>query len=67
MVWGRISLEEKTDFVVTPEIFTAARFVLMVLLDHVSCCICNSPEFLFMQDNARTHTAAITMHFLREH
>ena len=64
MVWGGITLEEKTDLVVIPETLTAARYVDMVLSDHVVPAAYGiGSKFLFMQDNARPHTAAITMDF----
>ena len=67
-VWGRMSLEEKTDLAIIPEALTATIYVDMVLLDHdVPASYGIGPEFLFMQDNARPHTVTTTMDFLCEH
>lgn len=68
MVWGGISLEEKTDLVVIPGSLTAARYIDIILSDHVIPAAYGiGPDFIFMQDNARPHTAAITIDFLNEH
>ena len=68
MVWGGISLEEKTDLVVIPGSLTAERYIDIILADHVIPAAYGiGPDFLFMQDNARPHTAAITTDFLNQH
>lgn len=68
MVWGGISLEERTDLVVVPGRLNAQRYIDLILEDHViPAAYGMGPNFVFMQDNARAHTAAITMNFLRQH
>lgn len=56
-----------TDLIVIPGSLTAARYIDIILSDHVipaAYGIC--PDFLFMQDIARPYTAAITIDFLIE-
>ena len=49
MVWNEISLKEKTDLLVISETLTAARYVDMVLSDHVvPAAYSIGPEFLFV-------------------
>lgn len=73
MVWAGISLEAKTDivFVVGPDRhnaggLTAHRYIEEILAEHVvPFAGFIGDNFLFMQDNARPHTARITMDYLR--
>lgn len=68
MVWGGISLDERTELVVVPGRLNAQRYIDLILEDHVIPAAYGiGQNFVFMQDNARLHTAAITMNFLRHH
>ncbi|CAF4836714.1 unnamed protein product [Pieris macdunnoughi] len=61
MVWGGVSLDERTDLVVVPGRLCAQTYIENVLEDHVwPAAYGMGPDFLLMQDNARPHTAAIT-------
>ncbi|CAF4872576.1 unnamed protein product [Pieris macdunnoughi] len=69
IVWGGVSLDERTDLVVVPGRLCAQTYIENVLEDHVwpaACMYGMGPDFLLMQDNARPHTAAITSDYLRQ-
>ncbi|UYV79200.1 hypothetical protein LAZ67_17001487 [Cordylochernes scorpioides] len=66
MVWGAISFDSRTPLVVIPGTLTAQRYVVddilrPVLLPFLS----HHPVLTFQQDNARPHTARVTMDFLQ--
>ncbi|CAF4805054.1 unnamed protein product [Pieris macdunnoughi] len=66
MVWGGVSLDERTDLVVVPGRLCAQTYIENVLEDHVwPTAYGMGPDFLLMQDNARPHTAAITSDYFR--
>lgn len=68
MVWGGVSLDERTDLVVVPGRLCAQAYIDNVLEDHVLPAAYGvGPDFLLMQDNARPHSAAITSDYLRHH
>lgn len=66
MVWGSISLEAKTELVFV-ERLTSDRYITEILQEHV---VPFAPfigeNFIFMQDNARPHTARIVTEYLAE-
>ena len=75
MFWGGMSLEAKTElvFITGPNIgrrskgLTSQRYIEEILVDHVvpfSGYI--GENFIFMQDDARPHTAAIVRQYLEE-
>ncbi|CAF4872595.1 unnamed protein product [Pieris macdunnoughi] len=67
MVWGGVSLDERTDLVVVPGRLCPQTYIENVLEDHVwPAAYGMGPDFLLMQDNARPHTAAITSDYLRQ-
>lgn len=67
MVWGGISVDDRTDLVVIPGRLNAAEYINTVLEEHVvPAAFGVGEDFLFMQDNARPHVAVATMNFLRE-
>ncbi|CAF4937392.1 unnamed protein product [Pieris macdunnoughi] len=67
MVWGGVSLDERTDLVVIPGRLCAQTYIENVLEDHVwPAAYGMGPDFLLMQDNARPHTTAITSDYLRQ-
>lgn len=68
MVWAGISLEAKTDlFILQERTLNANNYIRDILADYV---VPFAPfigrEFLFMQDNARPHTARCVMRYLQE-
>lgn len=67
MVWGGISLDERTDLVVIPGRLYAAGYVNMILAEHVvPAAFGIGLNFVLMQDNARPHTAAVTINFIQQ-
>lgn len=68
MIWGCISVRSRTDIVILPPpAMTSVRYVNDVLRPHVLPLRHLHRNFVFMQDNARPHTANITRRFFQEH
>ena len=66
MVWAGIMYNNRTDLVIVPQRLNAVRYIQDVLQDHVvPAAIGVGPGFLFVHDNARAHSAAVTRDFLR--
>ena len=63
MMWGAISYTGRTDLVLVQGNLTANRYIDQILRPHVLPNI-NRQRQLFQQDNARPHTARVTMAFL---
>lgn len=67
MVWGGISLDERTDLVIIPGTLNANGYVNTILEEHVVPAAYGvGHEFILMHDNARPHTARVTLDFLQE-
>ncbi|KAJ4430893.1 hypothetical protein ANN_19484 [Periplaneta americana] len=57
----------RMDLVIVPQRLNAVRYIEDVLEEClVPAAIGVGPGFLFVQDNARAHSAAVTRNFLRE-
>ena len=68
MVWGCISVRSRTDLVILPPpAMTSARYVSDILRPHILPLRQIHRNFVFMQDNARPHTANVTRRFFEEH
>ena len=69
MVWGCISLRGRTELVILPPpAMTSIRYVNDVLQPHILPLKRQLRQnFVFMQDNARPHTANITQQFFQRH
>ena len=67
MFWGGVSLGGRTELVALREgNVNAVRYIADILEPHVVPYAENfGADFIFMQDNARPHTAQITQNFLR--
>lgn len=66
MVWAGVMYNNRTDLVLVPQRLNAVRYIEHVLEEHVvPAAIGVGPGFLFVQDNARAHSAAVTRDFLR--
>ncbi len=74
MVWGAIGLNQR----IGPHLFqnvgagrgngiTAQRYVDQILRPHIVPFFARHHNHVFQQDNARPHTARVTMDFLRQH
>ncbi|KAJ4430731.1 hypothetical protein ANN_19322 [Periplaneta americana] len=67
MVWARIMYNNRMDIVIVPQRLNTVRYIEDVLEEClVPAAIGVGPGFLFVQDNARAHSAAVTRDFLRE-
>lgn len=67
MVWAGITGSHRTDLVVVQGNLTAARYRDEILQQHVVPFMRQHPETTtFQQDNARPHTARISMEFLQQ-
>jgi transposase len=68
MVWGAIATHDRTDLVIIPPPgLTAQRYIVEVLRPNVSPLrLQYGRNFVFMQDNARPHTARITQQYFDE-
>jgi transposase len=65
MFWAGIMAHRRTELVVVPPpALTAARYVEDILTPHVLPISQQVGGFIFQQDNARPHTAAVTTNFL---
>ena len=68
MVWGCISVTGRTDLVILPPpAMTSNRYINDVLRPHVLPLRRLHQNFVFMQDNARPHTANVTRRFFERH
>jgi transposase len=65
MMWAAISNDRKTDLVHVPGNLTAVRYRDEILQHHLMRVIDRQRE-LFQQDNARPHTARVTMDYLEQ-
>jgi hypothetical protein len=65
MMWAAISNDRKTDIVHVPGNLTAVRYRDEILQPHLMHVIDRQRE-LFQQDNARPHTARVTMDYLEQ-
>lgn len=67
-VWAGISSESRTELVVIENgTLTAERYVIEILNDHVGPFLMDMGEnAIFMQDNARPHTAQIVFEYFQE-
>ena len=65
MMWAAISNDRKTDLVHVPGNLTAVRYRDEILQPHLMHVIDRQRE-LFQQDNARPHTARVTMDYLEQ-
>ncbi|KAF2880860.1 hypothetical protein ILUMI_25315 [Ignelater luminosus] len=68
MVWGGVSYDHRTDLVIIPRPgMTALRYIREVLRPHVLPMRRRmGRRFVFMQDNARPHTAQVTRNFFED-
>ena len=64
MVWGCIDMEEKSDLVIFDENVTAAVYLDQVINPEIVPLFQRRNNLIFMQDNARPHTARITTQHL---
>ncbi|UYV82315.1 hypothetical protein LAZ67_21001686, partial [Cordylochernes scorpioides] len=65
MVWGTISFDSRTPLVVIPGTLTAQRYVDDILRPVLLPFLSHHPGLTFQQDNARPHTARVTMNCLQ--
>ena len=67
MVWGGISLNNKTDLIFIRENLTAERYVEEVVQnDTLPFAHEIGPDFELMQEGARAHTSRVTTRFLED-
>ena len=65
MVWGGISLNNKTDLIFIQGNLTAERYVEAVVQNDILPFAHEiGPDFVLMQNGARTHTSRVTIRFL---
>lgn len=67
MVWGGISRTWRTPLVIVRENLNARRYINQILRPIVLPRRQRSRLFIFMQDNARPHTANVTRRFFERH
>lgn len=65
MVWAAISRDSRTPLVIVRDTLNARRYIDRILRPHVLPLTRNRRRFIFMQDNARPHTANITRRFFQ--
>ena len=65
MMWSVISNDRKTELVHVPDNLAAVRYRYEILQPHLMHVIDGDRES-FQQDNARPHTARITMDYLEQ-
>ncbi|UYV84223.1 hypothetical protein LAZ67_X001577 [Cordylochernes scorpioides] len=65
MVWSTISFDSRTPLVVIPGTLTAQRYVDDILRPVLLPFLSYHPGLTFQQDNARPHTARVTMDCLQ--
>ena len=67
MVWGGISLNNKTDVIFIRGNLTTERNVEEVVQNHILPLAQEiGPDFVLMQDGARAHTSRVTTRFLED-
>ena len=67
MVWGGISLNNKTDLIFIRGNLTAERYVEEVVQNHILPFAQEiGPDFVLMQDGARAHISRVTTRFLED-
>lgn len=67
MVWGGVSRFSRTPLVIVHENLNATRYINQILRPVVLPLRQQTRGFIFMQDNARPHTANITRRFFQRH
>ena len=74
MIWAAIGLNQKLGPVIFQNIgpgrgngVTAQRYIDQALRPHVVPFFARHPEYTFQHDNARPHTARVTVAFLQQH
>lgn len=67
MVWAGVSRSSRTPLVIVRENLNARRYIDQILRPFVLPRRQNTRGFIFMQDNARPHTANITRQFFQRH
>ncbi|GFU53308.1 transposable element Tcb2 transposase [Trichonephila clavipes] len=65
MVWGSIAYDSQSTLIVIRGTLTGQRYVDDILRPHVGPFLNGLPGAIFMQDNARPHTARVAQDFLR--
>ncbi|GFU16214.1 transposable element Tcb1 transposase [Trichonephila clavipes] len=65
MVWGAIAYDNRSTLIVMRGTLTGQRYVDDVLLPHVGRFVNGLSGAIFLQDNARPHTARVAQEFLR--
>ena len=66
MVWGEISLNNKTDLIFIRRNLTAERYVEVVQNHILPFAHKIGPDFVLMQDGTRAHTSRVTTRFLKD-
>lgn len=67
MIWGGITFDRKTDFLICQGNITAQRYIDQIVTPRVLPFIQGDPNIItFQQDNARPHVARLTMDYLRQ-
>ncbi|GFW01575.1 DDE_3 domain-containing protein [Trichonephila clavipes] len=65
MVWGAIAYDSRSTLIVMRGTLTVQRYVDDILRPHVGPFLNGLPGAIFLQDNARPHTARVAQDFLR--
>ena len=61
LVWGGISIDNQTDFIVLPGNVTADVYITDIIMTHTVPAVYGmDPGFILKHDNTRANTAAIT-------
>ena len=68
MVWARVPDEGKTELVFVGGTLNARRYTNEILEPHVlPYASAIGEQFIWMQDNARSHSAKVTQEYVNEH
>ncbi|GFT69925.1 DDE_3 domain-containing protein [Trichonephila clavipes] len=65
MVWGAIAYDSRSTLIVMRRTLTSQRYVDDILRPHVGPFLNGILGAIFIQDNARPHTAIVAQDFLR--
>ncbi|GFX97095.1 transposable element Tcb2 transposase [Trichonephila clavipes] len=65
MVWGAIAYDCRSTLIMMRGTLTGQRYVDDILRPHVGPFLKGQPGAIFLQDNARPHTARVSQDFLR--
>ncbi|GFW76815.1 transposable element Tcb2 transposase [Trichonephila clavipes] len=65
MVWGAIAYDRRSTLIVMRGTLTVQRYVEDILRPHVGPFLNGLPGAIYLQDNARPHTAKVAQDFLR--